>query len=320
MSLSLFRRTTASGEVFSGFGRPFGVGEDLAGRLLVTDMDCHMLVRFSADFESYQYHDGVSGWSAARRLDDGQSVERPRLNPKGMNGPHSVAETGNGELIVICYYEPLLALIHSDGSMSRLVHGRGVLAGPATARLGRSGQILVAEYAQNLVLVFDLLGNYLGRIGRSDDEELLMVEPHSGGVSRKNAVGGLDRPHMAIQMRDDSILVADTWNHRLQRFTLSERSVCELKIDSDGIRAGLGVAALPPCPVAIDEDVAGRILVTDWANSQILLMNQCAGNVVRVPVPGLNQPYDARFYRQGLVVADSGAGRVLLMNDLCECE
>lgn len=321
MALRLFRQTTASGHVFSGFGRPFGIGVDTAGRLVITDMDCHLLIRLTQDYAAYQCHDGQSGWGPLCRVSGGLSSERPRLQPRGLNGPHSVDGTEDGGLIVVCYYEPQLASIRADGSMTRLA-GRECLSGPATGRLDRSGRVWVAEYAQNLVLIFDQEGTYLGRMGRGEAGEQLVFDPGLGGVSAKQTAGGLDRPHMALPLRDGAILVADTWNHRLQKFRPGEKTVCDVDMaerEEDDTRArGVRARRLPPCPVALDEDAQGRILVTDWANSQILLMGPDGGDAVRLPLQALHQPYDARFYRHGLAVADSGAGRVVLMNQVCE--
>ena len=321
MALRLFCQSTASGHVLSGFGRPFGIGLDTAGRLLIADMDCHLLIRLTQDHAAYQCHDGQSGWGPLCRVSDGLSSERPRLQPRGLNGPHSVDGTEDGGLMVVCYYEPQLASIGADGSMTRLV-GRECLSGPATGRLDCSGRVWVAEYAQNLVLVFDQAGTYLGRMGRGDTGELLFLDSGRRGVSASQTAGGLDRPHMAIPLHDGAVLVADTWNHRLQKFRPDEKIVFEVDMaafdEYDTHARRVRAQRLPLCPVALDEDAQGRILVTDWANSQILLIGHDGGGAVRLPLPKLNQPYDARFYRQGLVVADSGAGRVVLMNQVYE--
>lgn len=321
MALRLFRQTTASGHVFSGFGRPFGIGIDATDRLLITDMDCHLLIRFTQDHAAYQCHDGQSGWGPLCRVSEGLTSARPRLQPRGLNGPHSVEAARDGRLLVVCYYEPQLTSIHPDGAMTRLA-GPECLSGPATVRLDRSGRLWVAEYAQNLVLIFDQEGAYLGRMGRGDAGELLVFDSGQGGVSAKQTAGGLDRPHMAMPLRDGAILVADTWNHRLQKFRPDEKSVCDVdmverEVDGTFVK-GRRSRGVPPCPVALDEDALGRILVTDWANSQILLMGPDGRDFVCQPILGLHQPYDAKFYRHGLVVADSGAGRVVFLNQVCE--
>ena len=50
------RREHEWGIELAGFGRPFGLGEDASGRLHVTDMDRHDLVRFDA---ALQHHEVV---------------------------------------------------------------------------------------------------------------------------------------------------------------------------------------------------------------------------------------------------------------------
>jgi hypothetical protein len=156
------------------------------------------------------------------------------------------------------------------------------LKGPATTRIDGAGHLLVTEYALNQVLRLDASGACLARIGQD---------------------AGLDRPHMAVAAADGSILVADTWNHRLLRF------------DAQGKLQA--VLATPPlnCPVAIDLDARGRMLVTCWGSEQILLLDANGDPLPPVALPPLSKPYDARFTDQGIVVADTHHGRLLVVDN-----
>lgn len=120
------------GVELTGFGRPFGLGEDASGRLHVTDMDRHTLIRFD---RSLHGHETVVG-------------------PGTFNGPHSVELAGDGRLFVTCYYTPAIYLVR-DGVAMKL---QTTLTGPASAFLDETGHLLVAEYAQNAVLALETDG------------------------------------------------------------------------------------------------------------------------------------------------------------------
>jgi len=126
------RRDHDWGIELTGFGRPFGLGEDVSGRLHVTDMDRHTLIRFDA---SLRDHETIVG-------------------PGTFDGPHSVECAVDGRLFVTCYYTPAIYVVR-DGAAVKLP---AVLTGPASAFLDRSGHLLVAEYSQNAVLAFETDG------------------------------------------------------------------------------------------------------------------------------------------------------------------
>ena len=235
----------------AGFGRPFGLGEDASGRLHVTDMDRHTLIRFDV---SLREHETLVG-------------------PGTFNGPHSVEFADDGRLFVTCYYTPAIYVVH-DRAASKL---NTALTGPASAFLDRSGHLLVAEYAQNAVLALDT----------------------DGRLAFKFA-GSFDRPHMARVVTDGSVVVADTWNNRLQRF------------DPAGVLMDDAVAAVA-CPVAVDASERGW-LVTAWADNCVLRFDERGQPAGKLIAPPFDQPYDARWLSGDRVaVADSHHGRVLIL-------
>lgn len=322
--LQLFCQRTDWGLELTGFGRPFGLGFDTQGRLLVSDMDCHVLVRWDLGQQSYECHRGVSQlWGPVQQAFEGCSSVRPRQQPLGWNGPHSAACDASGALIVTCYYSPAVVRVPSDGAATLLI-GPGILRGPASTTIDSQGRLLVAEYAKNLVMVFDASGGYLGRIGRGAGGEPLRLDPSDSAAPACALAGGFDRPHMVIAASDGCLLVADTWNNRIQKFSASGDYLC-LQDDLTGSKAApqrkfwknvCAVQSAISCPVALDQDVDGRVLVTAWGSSQLFLL-ESDGCGAKLPVPPtLCKPYDARFYRNGVVVADTHHGRVLIIDNL----
>jgi sugar lactone lactonase YvrE len=194
--------------------------------------------------------------------------------PGVWNGPHSVDFAPDGRAIVTCYYTPG---IYEMGSGVKMTLARE-LTGPASAFFDASGRLLVAEYAQNAILAF--AGD-----GRLDCE----------------FAGQFDRPHMARQLPDGSVLVADTWNNKLQRF------------DAGGAVIDAQVATVS-CPVAIDIDPDRGWLVTAWGDNGVVRFDARGSAAGRLHTPPLEKPYDARWLDQDRVaVADSHHGRVLVL-------
>ncbi len=236
----------------TGFGRPFGLGEDAQGRLHVTDMDRHTLVRFDA---SLRDHETIVG-------------------PGTFNGPHSVEFGGDGELFVTCYYVPAIFAVR-DGAAVDL---HATLSGPASAFLDRAGHLLVAEYAQNAILALD-----------------------TDGRLAFSFRGTFDRPHMARCLPDGEVIVADTWNNRLQQF------------DPLGNVIDEQVAAIAR-PVAIDLDAGRGWLVTAWGDNCVVRCDERGRVTGRLDAPPLEKPYDARWLSDDRVaVADSHHSRVLVL-------
>jgi hypothetical protein len=297
-----------------------GLGVDDRGCLLVTDMDCHVLVRFDAKFEHFQCHDGRNQpWGAPTAVYVGRSTQRPTRVPAGWNGPHAVTPDHQGRLLVTSYYSPQVAAVWPDGSVRQLI-GSDLLKGPATARVDASGRILVSEYALNLLMVFDEGGHYLGRLGLAPGRVPLKFESGRDAVPASAAAGAFDRPHMAIGSPDGGFLIADTWNHRLQRLSAEGDFVASL-VDGRGWKYELqyGVVAVDrgiSCPVALDLNRSGQMLITTWGNNQVWFMDTEGLVAPLNNLPALNKPYDARFWREGLVVADTHHGRLLIVDNL----
>jgi streptogramin lyase len=246
------RREHDWGVELAGFGRPFGLGIDAHGRLHVTDMDRHELVRFDADL---QHHEVIAG-------------------PGTFNGPHSVDFGDDGRLFVTCYYTPAIYQV-AGGSPRKL---DAALTGPASAFLDHAGHLLVAEYSQNAILALNM-----------------------DGTNAFKFEGQFDRPHMARPLANGDVLVADTWNNRLQRF------------DPSGALVDAQVATVS-CPVAIDADADRGWLVTAWGDNCVMRFDASGRPGGRLESPALEKPYDARWLGGGRVaIADSHHARVLVI-------
>jgi len=105
------------GTALTGFGRPFGLGVDAAGRLLVTDMDLHLVARIDPAFERVQWHDGgPTGWSDPVPVLMGDVPPAAPATPGAWNGPHSVDVDAAGRLYVTCYHGAAIHRLSPSGA------------------------------------------------------------------------------------------------------------------------------------------------------------------------------------------------------------
>lgn len=317
--------------VLTGFGRPFGLGFDLEGRFFVTDMDLHTVFRFDPDLSVFQIlnRDG-NGWGVGTPVEDYTIDKHPAIMPGVLNGPHSVDFDDSGSFYVTTYYAPCVHVFSDKGRKSSEIgnaQSSRHLVGPATAFFDFSGRLLVAEYALNAVLAFDRRGRYLGNIGASQNDVAVKFSDAETVSAASSNPGGFDRLHMCRQCADGSLIVADTWNHRLQQLGSDgawmgwigmSRNGCVTDgwcLDAVNATAGDRPGAMH-APVSVDIDPSdGRMLVADWGNDRLQVFNSDGRLNKVIEDLGLSSPYDARFSQGRIVVADSHNGRILVLRE-----
>jgi len=302
--------------VLSGFGRPFGLGRDGEGRLLGADMDVHGLCRLTPELDGYQWLLSDDGWEPVRRVEHGALPPAEGRTPGRFDGPHSVAEGPGGALFVVTYYTPGLHLVPADGGPGRVVGGvdsAPALAGPATGHFDGGGRLLVTEYALNAVFAYGADGRFLGALGGG----------RSGVGAETTFAAGAEpgwfhRPHMCRALGGGDLVVADTWNHRLQRFSADGEWRGQLGGGTGGWR---GPEAATPegaaagafhAPVAVGAATDGRFVVTDWGNDRLQWFDVEGTWLATEERLGLDRPYDAQVFGDVLAVANSHKGCVLL--------
>lgn len=297
--------TVAGRTVVSGFGRPMGLAAGTDGSIYVADMDLHAIARLTPDLGRCTWL-GLEGdgWRDGAPLTRGTLQRAAAREPAMLDGPHSVAVLPDGACWIVTYYRPSLAL-YDAGGVRRACHTSiadlGPLQGPATARFDSRGRLLLTEYRMNVVAV----------IGADAVPFVTM-----GGADPVRPGTLFDRPHMTTELGDGSLVVADTWNHRLQRFDAQGRRQAVLE-SREGWRADGGIETdegfMTPVAVAASGD--GRLLVTDWGGSRLMWFDK-RGELLEVRDDlRLDKPYDAQFLHDRLVVADSHHGRIIILRD-----
>jgi DNA-binding beta-propeller fold protein YncE len=116
---------------------------------------------------------------------------------------------------------------------------------PRDAAVDSRGRIWIADFGHSRLRIFDRDGGYLG-----------------GWGGRGNGTYGFQDP-CAVAIRGEDVYVADTWNGRIQHFSLSG--------DWKGTAAGL----FGPRGVAVGPD--GKVWVTDTGNHQVRSYDSALG-------------------------------------------
>jgi hypothetical protein len=302
---------TGSAAVMSGFGRPFGLAVGPDAWFYVCDMSLHAVFRLSPELDRFSRLGEAGGWSAPRETASGTLGTPPDAKPGMLNGPHSIDFAPDGSFCVTCYYEPALHFFGAAGnhrSTLRRLSPELLLEGPATGLYDPAGQLLVTEYRLGLVITLGADGRPLGVVG----------DRNVAGAVR------LERPHMAVRLAEDDILIADTWNHRL---VVADSAGIQQRWwglpQSGDARPGWYThfeAARPDsmpgalnAPVSVDLDAGGKtVLVSDWGNNRLQIIPLAGDEAPRVIDLGLKSPYDARRLDGRLLVADTHNHRVLI--------
>jgi YYY domain-containing protein len=160
---------------------------------------------------------------------------------------------------------------------------------PRDADLDGRGRLWVADFGNSRLRIYDPDGGFLGGWGGRGDTTWAMKDP------------------CAVAVRDDDVYVADTWNGRVQRFSLAG----EWKSKAAELYGPRGVA------VARD----GKVWVTDTGNHRIVAYDrELAGKQVFGKIgsgPGnFSSPVGIAAGPSGSIyVADSGNRRIQVLDE-----
>lgn len=245
------RRDHEWGVELAGFGRPFGLGEDSVGRLHVTDMDRHTLIRFDASLNGHQ----------------------TMVGPGTFDGPHSVEFASDGRLIVTCYYTPAIYIV-GDSSVVKLP---ATLSGPASAFLDPSGRLLVSEYSQNAVLALETDGRlafaFDGTFDRPhmaralDGGDVIVADTWRNRLQRFNALGKVIDDHLAtiscpvaIDPDANRGWLVTAWGDNCV-LRLNERGRCTGRLEAPPLEKPYDARWLSGDRVAIADSHHARVLI-----------------------------------------------------------
>ncbi|KQT11522.1 hypothetical protein [Ramlibacter sp. Leaf400] len=297
------------------------------GRLFVADFGTKTLKVFSR----YDQH--------------GPSVDFP-----GVADPRSVS-IHSGRLVVIDGNNVRIFESATPGAAQLAVAGSAPvcsaagLRAPSSAHLTPTGRLVVADAANNRVLIWNQVtpGQPLGDANVVlGQPSMIACEANGGGTSPSDST--LSGPS-SVWSDGNRLIVADSGNHRVlvwdslptasfqpARTVLGQRNFTDALANAGGLNVRSAMSL--DLPVAVDVNDAGQLAVMDQQNHRMLLWNripdagahgQPADQVIgqdgfttdrASDLPSdrtlSNEPHGLRFHGTDLIVVDSENNRVLV--------
>ncbi len=172
-----------------------------------------------------------------------------------------------------------------------MVNPRGVAVAP-------DGSLYVSDIGANRIFHFDSQGNLLGSWGQSGSSEAEPAPP-----------GAFSEPWGVAVGPDGSVYVADTWNHRVQKFTAEGEFVTAWGYFGQGEAPD---AFWGPRDVAVDAQ--GRVFVSDTGNKRVVIFD-ADGQPLSQTTAGFDEPVGIALSPDGaLFVADTWNRRVVRLD------
>ncbi|MCP4898216.1 MAG: hypothetical protein GY906_14680, partial [bacterium] len=188
--------------------------------------------------------------------------------------------------------EGIAAIDLNLGTSRTTTHGVGWLGGPRGVAV-RGDRIAVADTRLSRIALL--------RVG-DPRIEFMTTQP-------------LNEPEDVAWLSDESLLIADTWNHRVLAVEQDQGDSAELMKPSGGWYGPRSIAVSP----------SGRIAVADTGNRRIVLYPSKDGQPSEIccdgEVPGLNEPGGLAWIDEDtLLVCDTGNRRLLVVDRQCGLE
>ena len=335
--------------VVDGFVKPYGFSFDHESNLYVPDLEEGRVVRFTPEL-------AFNGWLGAQK---GGSVSGWHMTGQPVKGtgngqlymPHSVAFDQAGDIVVADYMSGSLpGRVHRyapDGAYLGLFFPTPddvtlTFDAVANARYDDQFNLWVADFDGNRIYKFAPDGSFVGWLGEHAGGGITNGFVTAGRAQQSSALGGFFKPHVVQVIDSGYFLVAETGNHRIQKFNPDGQFVGWLGARDNGSLtdgwATTGVSGPSSTPGGFINPVSVRLtpdnelLVADNGNNRIQKFDldghftgwmgglagggvtsgwQTTGQSVASNLPGaFEAPFDTWMRDSKLYVADGHNGRI----------
>jgi uncharacterized protein (TIGR03663 family) len=203
-------------------------------------------------------------------------------------------------------YAERLVRLEAERIIGESGAGPGQFNAPRALALAPDGSVYVADSRNHRVQHLSPEGEFLGQIGE-----------FSNAAQGEGAPGTFNEPWGVAVAGDGSVFVADTWNHRIQRFSPEGQLLLAFGV----FGAGPGGDVLwGPRAVAVDEQ--DRLFVSDTGNKRIVVYDLEGNMLTQFGGPdsgaaSLNEPVGIAFGEDGRVyVADTWNQRIQVFREV----
>ncbi|MCV6608504.1 MAG: NHL repeat-containing protein [Campylobacterales bacterium] len=287
----------------TGFKSPFGITIDNEENLYISDFGAHKVLVYDKDH------------NLVKEINPGKNI---------LHSPHSVAFDSDGNLYITDYTNKKIQKFSKEGEFLQTIINDKYIKGPATSYFDIEGNLLVSDYSSNSVMKFTSEGTFLGWIGAKKDGSITDGwETYYEERSVSTINGGFDRLHYALNDSSGNIYVADTWNHRIQKFSKTGKFIGWIGEKEEGSIAdgwtmdGSSKASNNSggfnAPVALyitDED---EIYVFDYKGGRVQRFSK-EGKFIELVIDGFHQGYDIKVNNNKLYVVDTHFRRIQVID------
>lgn len=273
----------AIGSELGQFSNPYGISTDGSGNVYVADRSNHRIQKL----------DAASGaWSEWKKSGGGYGTA-----PGEFLGPSDVAADNDGNLFVVEEgNNRMQSYSVSTGGWTVWTSGTGTFNRPKGIAIDASGNVYVADTLNNRIQILALSTSAWSEWGIS------------GGLSGSEP-GQFNQPSGVAADRDGNVYVADTKNHRIQKFTASTQQWSEWGKPAGGAGNGLGEF---DSPGDVSVDAEGNVWVADTNNNRIQKLTASTGSWSQWGTGGSGL---GQFNNPGSAAAD-GKGNVFVTDTL----
>ena len=267
-----------TGNATAPFNFAYDAGVDSLGRLYVADNNNHRVQEFDAATFAYRRRWGLLGTEPGR-------FGYPRSLAGVKGDPAGGVFVGNTSNNRVDAFAPDATARGSFGINAR---GPGLFMQPKSVAAGKDGALWVADTFSDRVQKLTATGDFVASYSR-----VSTFGPAPGG-----AAGEFRNPYgVAVDPVSGAVYVADTGNHRVQRF--------------DGAAWTVVAGATFNAPRGVGVDASGRLLVADTGNDRVLRLSGTTWSTVG---SGFARPEAVTAQGTSVYVADTGNSRVLKLD------
>ena len=155
---------------------------------------------------------------------------------------------------------------------------------PIGLAVNSKGQIAVVDSRKQCVLIIDMEGNCIRKVGCHGNKD-----------------GQLNSPVDVTYLNDDNILVVDQLNHRIQQFNVQTGHF----VKSFGKRGTREGEFQSPLSVCVDDE--GRVIVVDCCNHRVQVLSQDGEPLFQFGDSGpekLTRPFGCIYHENKFIVSD----------------
>jgi sugar lactone lactonase YvrE len=241
------------------FDYPYGVAMDGEGSIIVADYLNHRVRKLTPDGTVTT----LAG-SGRQGFADGEGAAAQ------FNFPFGVAVDGEGSIIIADHGNHRVRKITPDGTVRTLAgSGSAGFADGAGAAAQFNRPIGVAVDGEGSIIIADQNNHRVRKITPDGTVSTLAGAGSKGFADGAGAAAQFNFPFGVAVDGEGSIIIADTWNHRVRKITPDGTVSTLAGSGSAGFADGAGAAAQFSCPFGVAVDGEGSIIVADSGNKRM---------------------------------------------------